>query len=147
MDNSGEVTSEGDRRMNKLTAADLMMRPVVSARLQASARDIALQLLNGLYSGMPITDEDGKVIGVVTELDLINAALKGKELTKLSAEDIMNKEVFSVDVETPVIKIIKIMKDKGIIRLPVTKEDRLVGIIARCDILKSLIEPEFVTYM
>jgi predicted transcriptional regulator len=147
MDNSGEVTSQGDMGMNKLKAADVMMRPVVSARRQASARDLALQLLNGLYSGMPITEEGGKVIGVVTELDLINAALKGKELTKLSAEDIMNKEAISVDVETPVTQIIKIMKEKGIIRLPVTKEDRLVGIIARCDILKSLIEPEFVTYM
>ncbi|MEH6823572.1 MAG: CBS domain-containing protein [Motiliproteus sp.] len=133
--------------MNKLKAADVMMRPVVSAKRQASARDIALQLLNGLYSGMPITEEGGKVVGVVTELDLINAALEGKELTKLSAEDIMNKEAISVDVETPVTEIINIMKEKGIIRLPVTEEERLVGIIARCDILKSLIEPEFVTYM
>jgi predicted transcriptional regulator len=39
------------------------------------------------------------------------------------------------------------MKEQGIIRLPITAEGRLVGVIARCDVLKSLIEPEFVSYM
>lgn len=50
----------------ELKAADIMVRPVVSARTRASARDIALQLLTGLYSGMPVTDDEGRVVGVIT---------------------------------------------------------------------------------
>ena len=41
----------------------------------------------------------------------------------------------------------KIMEEKNIIRLPITEDGKLVGIVARCDILATLIEPEFATYM
>jgi len=133
--------------MKNLKAKDIMTRPVVSARRNASARDIALQLLSGLYSGMPVTDDKGKVIGVVTEFDLLDKLNEGKELVKLSAEDVMTKDPVTVDVNQSFEDMLKIMVEKNIIRIPVTQEGRLVGVIARCDILRTYIEPEFVTYM
>jgi len=133
--------------MKNLKAKDIMTRPVVSARRNASARDIALQLLSGLYSGMPVTDDKGKIIGVVTEFDLLDKLNEGKELVKLSAEDVMTKEPVTVDVNQSFEDVLKIMVEKNIIRIPVTQEGRLVGVIARCDILRTYIEPEFVTYM
>jgi CBS domain-containing protein len=133
--------------MKGLKARDIMTRPVVSARKNASARDIALQLLSGLYSGMPVTDETGKVIGVITEFDLLGQICEGKELAKLTADDVMLKKPITADVNTPVEEVLDTMLKNSIIRLPVTDEGRLVGVIARCDILKSYIEPEFVTYM
>ncbi|MBI4378266.1 MAG: CBS domain-containing protein [Nitrospinae bacterium] len=133
--------------MENLKAKDIMTRPVVSARKNASARDISLQLLSGLFSGMPVTDERGRVLGIVTEFDLLEHISKGEELAKLTAEDIMSKNPITVDVGTPMKDLLTTMLDKNIIRLPVTNEGRLVGIIARCDILKAFIEPEFETYM
>jgi predicted transcriptional regulator len=133
--------------MKDLKARDIMTRPVVSARRNASARDIALQLLSGLYSGMPVTDENGKVIGVVTKYDLLGQVCEGKELVKLTAEDVMSKNPITVDVGTSLNDVLKTMLDNNIIRLPVTDDGRLVGVVARCDILKTYIEPEFVTYM
>ena len=134
--------------MKNLRASDIMIRPVVSARKNASARDVALQVLTGLYSGMPVTDETGRVIGVITELDLLEAVLKGKELVRITAGDIMSKEVITANEATTAKELIKIMAEKSIVRLPITnKEGKLVGIVARCDLLKSYIEPEFVTYM
>lgn len=133
--------------MRDLKAKDIMTRPVLSARKNASARDIALQLISGLFSGMPVTDESGRVIGMVTEFDLLGNICEGKELAKLTAEDIMIRDAITVDVNTPVKEIMNIMLDKNIIRLPITEEGRLVGIVARCDILRAYIEPEFVTYM
>lgn len=133
--------------MKDIKAKDIMTRPVLSARRNASARDIALQLLSGLFSGMPVTDDSGRVIGMVTEFDLLGNICEGKELSKLTAEDIMSENTVTADVNTPVRDILNIMLDKNIIRLPITEEGRLVGIVARCDILKVYIEPEFVTYM
>jgi CBS-domain-containing membrane protein len=75
--------------MKTLKASDIMVRPVVSARKNAAARDIALQLLTGLYSGMPVTDDRGHVIGVVSEFDLLGAVQAGKQLTKTTAEEFM----------------------------------------------------------
>ncbi len=129
-------------------AFEVMVRPVISARKNASARDIALQLMNGLYSGMPVTDEDGKVIGVITEIDILNAIMAGKKLEKTVAGDIMTTEVVTVDPDTSVSEIIKIMNEKKIIRIPVvSKEGKLRGVVSRSDILRARIEPEFVTYM
>ncbi len=129
-------------------AFEVMVRPVISARKTASARDVALQLMNGLYSGMPVTDEDGKVIGVITEIDILNAIMAGKKLEKTVAGDIMTSEVVTVDPDTQISEIIKIMNEKKIIRIPVvSKEGKLRGVVSRSDILRARIEPEFVTYM
>ncbi len=130
-----------------LKAKDIMTRPVVSARKRASARDVAMQLLCGLYSGMPVTDEKGKIEGVITELDLLKAVKEGKELVRVTAEDIMTKDVTSVDVEDSVDKVLEVLMDKRFIRVPVVQEGKLVGVVSRCDVLRCMIEPEFVTYM
>lgn len=132
--------------MKDLKASQVMVRPVVAAKRNASARDIALQLLNGLYSGMPVTDDEGTVIGIVTELDLLEAVMSGKELVKTTAEELMTTNAITAEKDTPVAEIVKVMKEKNIIRLPITDNGKLVGIVSRCDILTSLIEPEFVAY-
>ena len=66
---------------------------------------------------------------------------------KITAGEIMTANPVTTDIETPLTEVVKIMKEKNIIRLPVTEDGKLVGIVARCDILTTLIEPEFVTYM
>jgi len=133
--------------LKDLKASDIMVRPVVTATRRASARDIGLQLLTGLYSGMPIADDSGRVIGVVTEFDLLNAAKEGRDLLETPAEKIMSTEgVLTADVDTPVSELVKMLTDKNIIRIPITDKGNLVGVVARCDVLKALIEPEFVTY-
>ncbi len=143
-----EIPFEGyvDMKLKDLKVSDVMVRTVVSAKKNASARDATLQLLVNLYSGMPVTDEKEKVIGVVTELDLLEAVINGKELATTTIEGIMTKEVITADVDTPIIDVVKIMKENNIIRLPVTDKGVLVGIVARSDILKGLIKPEFFTH-
>jgi predicted transcriptional regulator len=133
--------------MKDKKAKDIMTRPVISARKHASARDISLQLLSGLYSGIPVTDDNGKVIGVVSEFDLLNQISEGKQLEKLTAEDVMKKDPITVNTNTALNDVLNTMLENNIIRVPVTKEGRLVGIIARCDILRIYIEPEFASYM
>lgn len=133
--------------MKDLKARDVMTRPVVSARKNASARDIAMQLLSGLYSGLPVTDDEGKVVGIVTEFDLLKQIMKGKDLTTLRAEEVMTRESITVDVNTPLQEVLNVMMEKNIIRIPVTENGSLKGVVARCDILRAHIEPEFVTYI
>lgn len=121
-------------------AKELMTRQVISARKDTSIRDISLQLLSGSYSGMPVTDEDGNVVGMVTEFDILSQIQKGRRLDRITAGDMMVTKVLTADIDTPVEEVIKIMLDKDIIRLPVTEKGRLAGVIARCDILKKYLE-------
>ena len=133
--------------MKDLKASDVMARPVVSAKSHASARDVTLQVLSGLYSGMPVTDQEGKVIGIITEIDLLQAVMDGKDLIKTRADEIMAKDPVTADKDTSIVELTKIMIEKNVIRIPITDSGRLCGVVARCDILKALLEPEFATYM
>jgi CBS domain-containing protein len=129
------------------TAAEIMTRPVISARENASARDVALQLMTGHFSGMPVTNDGGKVVGIVTEFDILKAVQGGKELGRTTARDIMTQDVATAKEDATVEEFILLMEEFHILRLPIVKDDKLVGIVSRSDILRSLIEPEFVTHM
>lgn len=129
-----------------MKALDIMNRPVVAAAAATSARDIAIQMLMGGFSGMPITDRGGKVIGIVSELDLIRALRFGKPLDATAAEEIMTREVITVDVATSVEDVMEILDTKRIVRVPVTEDGRLVGVISRPDVLRAFIEPKFTTF-
>ena len=98
-----------------------------------------------MYSGLPVVD-GGKVVGVVTEFDLLNAVKEGKDLQQICADDIMTKDPICVEENTHVDEIIRIMTEQKIIRVPVVRKGNLIGVISRCDILNSLIQPEFVTF-
>jgi len=137
-----------ERRMENLKASDVMVRPVVSVKENASARDVALKLGSGHHSGMPVTNEKGELIGIITELDILNALYEGKELVKITAKDIMRENVMTARLETGVKDIIETMSEWNFIRLPVVDEEgKLVGIVARSDILNAHIHPEFVMHL
>jgi CBS domain-containing protein len=127
--------------MRDLKARSLMTTPVVSSRRTTPARDVALQLLSGHYTGMPVTDNEGKVIGIVSEFDLLAAVNKGKDLAKTTAEEVMTSGAVTADLDTPASSLIKLMEENNIIRLPITDNGKLVGVVARCDILKTVIDP------
>ena len=133
--------------MEDKTASEIMTRPAISAKVKASARDIALQFINEHYSGMPVTEEDGKVIGIVTEIDILNAINDGKELSRITAGDIMTPEVVSANPDTPITEMIKMMEEFHIIRLPVVQDNKLIGVVSRGDIIRNLVEPEFMSNM
>lgn len=128
-----------------MLAKEMMNKIVTAASRKTNGRDLTLKLLSGMYSGLPVVDE-GRVVGVVTEFDLLKAVKKGKDLQKIIAEDIMTKEPICVEENTHVDEIIKIMTEQNIIRVPVLRNGTLIGVISRCDILNSLIQPEFVTF-
>ena len=126
--------------IRNLKAKDIMKSPVVSMKKHDSVKDIAIQLISGPFSGIAITDEKERVIGIVTEYDILNQARKGKALENLKAEDVMQHNPVNVDVNTPLHDILEIMIEHGILRIPVTDSLRLVGNISRSDILKIIIE-------
>ncbi|MDR4508235.1 MAG: CBS domain-containing protein [Candidatus Brocadiaceae bacterium] len=124
---------------------DMMNKIVVAAKKNTIGRDLAVKLLSGMYSGLPVVDDKGKVIGVVTEFDLLKAIKDGKALEQVKAGDIMTKDPVCVSEATTMEEVITLMTKYHIIRVPVVRDDKLVGVVSRCDILKNLVEPEFVT--
>jgi CBS domain-containing protein len=128
-----------------MKARDVMNKRVTAATPRAIGRDLAQQLLSGMYSGLPVVDANGAVIGVVTEFDLLNAIREGRDLQTVKAEEIMGRPAVCVEENDPVESVIAKMTLHHIIRVPVVRNGKLIGVIARADILSRMIEPEFVT--
>lgn len=129
-----------------VTAKEIMQSPVIAATPRASLRDVAARLVTNEFSGMPVADLDGRVIGVITEADIIRALVEGKHLENLTAGQVMTGPALTVDVKTPLEEVMKCLVEHRIVRVPVTEKGKLVGIIARRDLIRALIEPEFMVF-
>lgn len=129
-----------------MKAFEIMHRPVLATTPRASVRDVAAQIVLNNISGMPVAERDGKVLGVITEADVLEALNNGEKLEKLTTEEIMSDDPVTVETETPVEKVIQLLNEEGIVRVPVTENGKLVGIISRGDVIKAVLEPEFMTF-
>jgi CBS domain-containing protein len=125
---------------------EVMQKPVLATTVRASVRDIASQLVANGFSGMPVADRDGTVVGVVTEADIIKALVEEKALETLTAYDVMTANPTTVDVETPIEDVMKILQEHHILRVPVTDRGKLTGIVSRSDLIKAVLEPEFMAF-
>ena len=127
-------------------AKDIMERPVIAATPLASLRDVATQLVTNEFSGMPVAASDGRVVGVITESDIVRILIEGKRLESLTAGEVMTGPPITVDVNTPIEDVMRSLEDNRIVRVPVTDQERLVGIISRRDVIRAILEPEFIAF-
>lgn len=130
----------------EMKARDIMSQPVVAVARNTTARDVAIQMFLGGFSGMPVAERGGKMVGIVTEFDIIKAMRHGKRLESTPAEEIMTPEVISVESTASVDAVMEIMETAHVLRVPVTNKGRLVGVIARPDILRAFVEPNFMEF-
>ena len=129
-----------------MNAIDIMNRPVLGAAKSTSARDLAIQMLMGGFSGIPITERDGTIVGIVSEMDIIRALRAGKPLDTITAAEIMTAEVITVNADATVEEIMEIMDTKQIVRVPVLEDGKLVGVVSRPDVLRAALEPKFMRF-
>lgn len=134
------------RKGDAMKASEVMQRPVLATTPRASVRDIATQIVVNEISGMPVTEKSGEIVGIITEADILGALMDGKKLEHLTAQDIMSTDPITIDMDTPMEKVMKLLEENGVLRLPVTSHGKVVGIISRRDIIKSVLEPEFMTF-
>jgi len=100
---------------------------------------IAVELLSTHTSGAPVVDGKGKFIGFISEFDVLGALESGKDLSKLRAEEIMNKQPIAVHESTTIAEAVKTMKDKHLLNLPVEKNGKVAYSVTRHDLLRAKI--------
>ena len=112
-------------------AKDIMTRDVITVSPTATVKNLAMTLIKNQISGAPVAGRNGKIIGVVSEADIV--AKKGKDV-----KTIMSKNIISVTEDTPVEEIAKLMTTHRIKRLPVMRGSEVVGIVSRADIVNAI---------
>ncbi|MFL6371977.1 MAG: CBS domain-containing protein [Nitrososphaera sp.] len=130
-----------------MKASDLMSVDIIAATENVTAIEVATRIVLGAINGMPVIGkDDGKLLGVVTTIDILRAIKNGRDLTTIIAKELMSPDPLSVKEDTEVNEIIDIMDKNGIIMLPVVEKDgRLIGICSRSDVLKDILNERFVT--
>ncbi len=125
-----------------------MSPQVVVAKENTNAEQISSRLLAGEFNGVPIVDDNGTVVGIVTALDIIKALQGGKKLNTMLARDIMTTNPSVVKKDTPIEEIIRIVVEKEIVLVPVVEDNnnnKLIGVVARLDILREKLNEGFIT--
>lgn len=142
-----------------MKAEDIMYRRVITVKQTATLRELNEILQKHSITALPVVDEEGRVVGMVTEGDLIRAVLPGymelhenslylhdfeyleervHHVEEIPVREIMTRKVISVTENTPILQIGSTFLLRGIHRLPVMRGDRLVGIVSRSDIYRAI---------
>jgi len=147
-----------------LNASDIMTTEVITVKKETSLKDLARILYEKHINGVPVVDDKGLLIGIICESDLIRKDKKlhiptvvalfdavfylespkkfEKEIQRMNAttvEDLYTREVITVAEKTPVDEIATLMTEKKIYTIPVADGDRLVGIIGKADLIRTLV--------
>lgn len=121
----------------RLTVARFMETDVQSAHPETTAEAIASMMLEG-FGSVPIVDAKQRLIGIVSEYDLLASLKRGHKWSDVTAKDIMAPNPYAVRPETNVATLIHVFLKSDLIRAPVVDADNtLVGIVARRDILRA----------
>jgi len=143
---------------------DIMSKDIISVTPDTEIAHVARLLLEKRINGVPVVDEDGSLVGIICQSDLIAqqknipipslftlldgfmplTSLKrlDKEVEKIAAAQVthaMTLNPETVEPETAIEDVAALMVDKGFHTLPVVEEGKLVGIVGKEDILKTLI--------
>jgi CBS domain-containing protein len=141
------------------TVKDVMSTRVIAVRPDASYKDMAAMLREQRISAFPVLDKNNKVIGVVSEADLLTKeAFGGSEpgvlqsmvrqreharATALTAADLMTKPAVTIGPDEPVTHAARLMYSRRVKRLPVVNESgTLIGIVTRADVLSVYSRPD-----
>lgn len=121
---------------------DVMNKQVVVAKPEATAKEAA-RVMSENHIGSLVILKDEKIVGIVTESDMIREIIaEGKDATNTRLDDMMTKDVKTVDAETGLDDAADMMVENGIKRLPVMRGGKLVGIISATDLISF--EPKFI---
>ena len=127
-----------------MKARDLMQTRMVAVTRQYSARDVSILIHSGTGSGVPVIEPGNRLVGIITEIDILKALVGEKDLHTLKAEDIMTPQPVTVEETATAEMVIIQMIDHKIIRIPVVRDDRLVGMISRTDLMNQLIDSHLI---
>lgn len=152
--------------MNNKKAKDIMTTDVKVAKQTDTIKSIAKILIHEKIGGLPVVDEDNRVVGIISETDIIKKEkhvavpefitfLQGviyledfkkmekdiQDIASVQVKDLMSKEVIKVYEDDTFDDVANIMIKKSVNRVPVVdKDNKIKGIICRYDIIKSMYE-------
>jgi CBS domain-containing protein len=125
------------KEFDQMMVKQVMQKQVQAAHLKTKGDVIASLMIEG-FGAVPVVDVEDRLLGIVSEHDLLGALDDGKKLGAVTASDIMTCNPYSIHPEAMLPTLIHVLRASDLIRVPVVDaDDKLVGIIARRDVLRA----------
>ncbi len=124
-----------------MNASDIMTSNVVTIGPDATIREAIHLLIREGISGLPVIDEKGCLIGIVTEFALLAIAYD-RNVCEHSVSEHMTRDVLTVEADEPVNKVADLCIVNRVRRVPVVRDGRLAGLISRRDVLRAVFESQ-----
>jgi CBS domain-containing protein len=118
-----------------LTVGQLMQDAVTRCTTRTDALTITYMMTHRNFGALPVVEEDGTLVGIVTEYDLLQAMIDGRDLRKILAVEIMSSNPVTVTEDQTLAQVADLFQDRYLTRVPVVRDKKLVGILARRDLL------------
>ncbi|MCH8991512.1 MAG: CBS domain-containing protein [Acidobacteria bacterium] len=129
-----------------MNVVDLMTTEVIAVSRDTGLRDAARLMFRNRVSGLPITQQDGTLIGIITEADFLRLEVERQEGGRdqvVTVGEVMSIGVVTIRPEMEIYEAAKIMAVQEVKRLPVVDDDnRLLGVISRADIVSIFTRPD-----
>jgi len=119
-------------------AADIMTTNVVTAKKNMVLTDAIALLLRWHISAMPVVDDDDRIVGIVSEIDLVNLTFDGNA-RDTTVEEIMVTDIVSFSPDTQLAELVQTFSKKHLRRVPIVDKGKVVGIVSRRDILREML--------
>ncbi|HKT34020.1 MAG TPA: CBS domain-containing protein [Nitrospira sp.] len=118
-----------------LTVGQLMQDAVTTCTPGTDGATLASLMTRRNFGSLPVVESDGTLVGIVSEYDLLQAMIDGRDLRKVLATEIMSAHPLSVTEDQTLAQVADLFQDRHITRVPVVRNRKLVGILARRDML------------
>ncbi|MDL2410252.1 CBS domain-containing protein [Rhizobium calliandrae] len=136
---------------------DVMKLRIIRVSPDNSVKQAAELMLANHISGLPVIDDEGQLVGLITEGDLLrrselghrtkaDQSLSPEEMAKTyiksnawKVADVMSRNPVSVEEDAPLARVANLMQEHGIKRLPVMRAGAMIGIVSRADLLQAII--------
>jgi CBS domain-containing protein len=118
-----------------LTVGQLMQDAVTTCTPRTDGSTIASMMTRRNFGSLPVIEADGTLVGIISEYDLLQAMIEGRDLRKILAIEIMSAHPVSVTEDQTLAQVADLFQDRYITRVPVVRNKKLVGILARRDLL------------
>ncbi len=125
------------RGLKDLKAEDVMVKKLITVAPDVKIAYADLLMTRNSIGGLPVVEEE-KLVGIITQRDIMYA--RNYSIGNLEVKDLMSKEVVTVEPDTKLKEILKVMLENKIERIPVVKDGKLVGMVVHNKILKKIYE-------
>ena len=120
-------------------AKNIMTTDVMSVKAETLVCDAMRILIDNQISGLPVVDNEEKVIGIISEKDMLRLLFNTSIKENDTVLDYMTKEVVSFKEEDSAVDICEFFMNSSVRRVPIVREGKLVGIVSRRNLIKTIL--------